>query len=346
MKRNQLFLLTMITIGLLAAGCFGGSQVNEEVTAPLRSPHPTFTPTPATPATPTAPALAVAAAEASAAPAVDVASQASATQPEAEAAPDAAPKAETALAVISEDLINIRRGPGLEYPPIKLGMRGDEFTIIGRSADDLWWQVCCVEELPAWISKTYIDADGPIDAIPVADPDAAAQEDVVIAPTPLPAPVEQSQPAPEVPAETAPEASPEEAAPEEAAPPSEPPAPAFPFTLATQESFPENNDLVRIFLYVYQGEEALPGYSLRVSKDGAAMPVNGVSSDASGMTWPTASPRQRFQNLKVEFPGVNPGGVWEIQLVDGSGAEVGPPATVTMSATDANRELYVRYEKQ
>ena len=35
----------MITIGLLAAGCFGGSQVNEEVTAPLRSPHPTFTPT-------------------------------------------------------------------------------------------------------------------------------------------------------------------------------------------------------------------------------------------------------------------------------------------------------------
>lgn len=332
MKRNRFFLLIMITIGLLAAGCFGGSQVNEEVAAPLRSPHPTFTPTPATPATPTAPALTIAEAENSAPPTVAVASQASAAQPETEAAP----KAETALAVISEDLINIRRGPGLDYPPIKLGMRGDEFTIIGRSADDLWWQVCCVEELPAWITKTYIDADGPIDAIPVADPNAAAQEDVVIAPA-SPTPVEQSQPAPEAPAEDAPQ---------EAAPPDEPAPPAFPFILAAQEAFPENNNLVRVFLYAYQGEEALPGYSLRVSRDGAAMPVNGVSSDASGMTWPTASPRQRFQNLKVEFPGVNPGGVWEIQLVDGSGAEVGPPATFTLSATDANRELYVRYEKQ
>lgn len=331
------FILLFTLAVLLLAGCFGSREVSQEAPAPLRSPHPTFTPTPPQPPTPTPPPTIETAAPETAMLAAPVA-----------VAPveQAASPAQTALAVISDDLINLRRGPGLEYPPIKLGMRGDEFTIIGRSADDLWWQICCVEELPAWVSKTYVETDGPVDAIPVADPNAAAQEGVILAPTATPAPVTQNPP--EAPAAEAPaaEAPAEATPPAEAAPPAEAPAPAFPFALTAQESFPENNDLVRIFLYVYQGESALPGYTLRVTKDGAELPVNGVSADAAGLTWPTASPRQRFQNMKVEFPGVNPGGRWEIQLVDGGGAPVGPVATFTLTATDTNRELYVRYEKQ
>ncbi len=356
MKRIQVVLLGIVAISLVVSGCFGGSQVREEAAAPLRSPHPTFTPTPSAPASPTQPVAAEAGAPASPTQPVAAEAGAPAAVPAnpaapAEAAPVAQPAetaaeaaAEAALAVVNEDLINIRRGPGLEYPPLKLGMRGDQFTIIGRSADDLWWQVCCVEELPAWISKTYVDADGAVDSIPVADPNAAAQEGVVLAATATatPAPAAQSEPAPEAPAQ----APPAEAAPQETAPPTDTPAPAFPFALAAQESFPENNNLVRIFLYVYEGETALPGYTLRVTKDGAELPVSGASADAAGMTWPTASPRQRFQNLKIEFPGINPDGVWEIQLMDGSGAPAGAPATFTMSATDTNRELYVRYEKQ
>jgi hypothetical protein len=42
---------------------------------------------------------------------------------------------------------------------------------------------------------------------------------------------------------------------------------------------------------------------------------------------------------------VQPAGVWEVQLIDGSGATVGPPAVFTLVANDQNRELYVRYEK-
>jgi uncharacterized protein YraI len=338
MKPIYFVLLCILAASLLIAGCFGNREVSEEAPAPLRSPHPTFTPTPMQPPTPVPPPAAADAPTMAA-----VAAPADAAAPDAQAATDA----QTALAVISEDLINIRRGPGLEYPPLRLGMRGDEFTIIGRSADDLWWQICCVEELPAWVSKTYVEADGPVDAIPVADPNAAAQEGVIQAPTATPAPVVQNQPASVAPTEAPPvEAPPAEAAPEEPTPPAAESAPAFPFVLAAQESFPENNNLVRIFLYVYQGETALPGYTLRVTQDGAELPVSGVSADAAGMTWPTASPRQRFQNLKVEFPGVNPGGTWEIQLIDGGGAAVGPLATFTMSATDTNRELYLRYEKQ
>ncbi len=42
---------------------------------------------------------------------------------------------------------------------------------------------------------------------------------------------------------------------------------------------------------------------------------------------------------------MQPGGVWEVQLVDGSGAPAGAAATFTLAANDPNRELYVRYEK-
>jgi hypothetical protein len=49
--------------------------------------------------------------------------------------------------------------------------------------------------------------------------------------------------------------------------------------------------------------------------------------------------------MKVEFPGVQAAGTWEVQLVDGSGALAGPPAMFTLVGGDQNRELYVRYEK-
>ncbi len=112
-----------------------------------------------------------------------------------------------------------------------------------------------------------------------------------------------------------------------------------------QEQLPETNNLVRIFAYIYQGDQPLGGYTLRVVHDGAELPVSATSVDSVNFTWPIANPRQRFQNLKIEFSGVQVGGNWQVQLLDGSGAEAGPPATFTLSGADENRELYVRYEK-
>lgn len=336
MKRSVFLLLCTILIGAVAAGCSGRSQVIEDA-APLRSPYPTFTPTPPTAATPAGEAP-ISVVDGQTPSPVDIGDQGS--QQVALSPPEDPAGGETALAVVNDDLINIRRGPGLQYPPLRLGMRGDQFTITGRSADNLWWQVCCVEERQAWISQTYIDADGPVDAVPVVDPSADVSGIVVVDPTPLPPPTPVPPAAPVV------QTAPVQDAPDESAPPAEPPAPAFPFALAAQEQFPEGNDLVRIFLYVYQGDQVLPGYSLRVSKEGADLPVSAVSADTSGLTWPTASPRQRFHNMKVEFPGVSPGGTWEIQLIDGGGAAVGPVATFALATGDTNRELYVRYEKQ
>ncbi|MCB0056244.1 MAG: hypothetical protein KDE45_04425 [Caldilineaceae bacterium] len=344
MKIRPMLGVALLALSVITSGCFGRSEAQEAV--PIRTPRPTFTPTPPQPATPEAPAASQPAVE-NAAPVVEAQpvpeQPAPAEQAAAQPAEEAAAAPQTAIAVINEDLINIRRGPGLQYPVLKLGMRGDQYTLIGRSADDEWWQICCIEELPGWITQQYVDADGPVDGIAVADPDAEVQALVVAPPTPeqaaTAAPVVEAAP----PVEAAPEAVTEAPATEEA--PAEPPAPAFEFNLATQERFPESNDLVRVFLYVSQGDKAVPGYSLRVVHDGVEMPVTATSADQAGMTWPTASPRQRFQNMKVEFPGVSSAGTWEIQLLDGGKAPAGPVATFTLAATDTDRELYVRYDK-
>lgn len=328
-KQKLVLLLLLGAVVTLSAGCFGGQQVEEEPIAPLRSPHPTFTPTPVQPPSPTPVAPSTASEAQSSTPGENISTQSGQT-------PASEQELQTVLGVLNDDLVNIRRGPGLQYPPIRLGMRGDQFTITGRSADDEWWRICCVEEQPAWVYQSFVDVEGPVDAVPVVDVDESTGGPVVINPTPTPAP----QPLPQ----NAPAESPQESPTE--APPAELTTPPFPFALVAQEQFPESNPLVRIFLYVYEGDQPLSGYSLRVSKDGVELPVGVVSGDAAGLTWPIASPRQRFQNMKVEFPGADPAGTWVVQLIDGSGVAVGPAATFTLGPNDANRELYVCYERQ
>lgn len=302
---------------LSLAGCFGSrTEIPAEETL-IRTPRPTFTPTPAAPAQ--APATPPPVADTAAA--LPTAPLTLTPLPEAEGTTGAA--GEAVIAVINDDLVNIRSGPGLEYPVLGMANRGDEFTVVGKDASEEWWKICCFEEREAWTVKYYVDISGPVDTIAVAEAEAAPV-------------ATEAAPQPEAPA--APPSAETEA-------PTEPPAPSFPFNLVAQEQFPEANNLVRIFLYVYQGDSALPGYSVRVLKDGAELPVNATSADAAGMTWPIASPRQRFQNMKVEFSGIQPAGTWEVQLIDSSGAAAGPPASFSLTGTDTNRELYVRYEK-
>src|SRR5690606_12780046 len=112
-------------------------------------------------------------------------------------------------------------------------------------------------------------------------------------------------------------------------------APAeFTFDLRNQEQFAETG-MVRIYLYVYSGNDALAGYSLRISHDGAELPVEGTSfAGQPALTWPFQDARQRYQNFKVEFPDVGPTGVWEVQLIDSSGNPVGPATTFTLAPND------------
>lgn len=296
-------LLTALVLlsGFLLSGC-GLFAAADEPAGPLaiRTAQPTFTPTvPPAPPTPVQ----------SDAPAANAG--------DAQVPAAGAPASENgAKAVINGPLVNARSGPSIDFDIIGEIERGAEFDIVGVNPDRTWWQICCVDDAPAWVIAEYVDTLGLVDSVPVVGGTAETQ---------APAPVEAAQ---------------------ATATPTAVAAPVASFDLETQEQFPETS-VVRIFLYVYSGNSALEGYSLAVTKDGASLPVEGSSFGGQpAFTWPFQDPRQRFQNFKVEYSDTAPAGVWQVQLIDKSGATVGPPATFTLSANDPQQELYVRYAQR
>jgi hypothetical protein len=236
-----------------------------------------------------------------------------------------------AKAVINTPLVNVRAGPSTDDEVVGTAERGAEFDIIGISPDQTWWYICCIDGTEAWVINEFVDTLGPVDSVPVVGGPATGTADRE------PADTEQAA------------APPAGAEPTIAAEPSTPAptaAPVVNFILESQEQFPETG-VVRIFLYVFSGNDALGCYSLRVTKYGAELPVEGTSfAGQPAFTWPFQDPRQRFQNFKVEYDDTPAQGVWQVQLIDNTGATVGPPATFTLSSNDPQQELYVRYAQR
>lgn len=112
-------------------------------------------------------------------------------------------------------------GPGTAYSPIAIARNGAMLPVVSRTADGLWWQVCCLDGNAVWmpLDGRTILASGDANLVPISD--AIVYN---IEPTPLPIAV-----APELITETrsiqVPEAPP--------APPLEPGNPAC----ATGETF-------------------------------------------------------------------------------------------------------------
>lgn len=328
--RKGVLLLLLLSCATTAFGCTASSAADPY--QPIRSPYPTFTPTPVTgaqdnggsttenaqPAAVNSPVATIAAPPAPA-PATDTPAAPTDTPAPAPTATSAAPRL-----VVNAPLANVRTGPGIDYTVLTTVERGQEYEIVGKNAAGDWWHFCCVDGQQAWIISELVDIDGATDAVPVAEEAAQA------APAATPAAAATAAPT----ATTAPAETPVPAAPD------------FGFELVSAEQFSEPK-FVRIFLYVYDGEQGLEGYTLQIKKDGANVPVTGTSFGGQpGFTWPIADQRQRFQNMKVEFPNVASAGVWEVQLADGGGNPMGPPATFTLSANDPNQELYLRYKKR
>lgn len=175
---------------------------------------------------------------------------------------------------------------------------------------------------------------------PTIPPPAAAPTETPTSEPPTPAPTdtpaEAPAPAPtDTPAET---------------PTPEPTATApFAFTLEAAEKFPTDSlaaNVVRIYLYVYSPTSyGLPGYTLQVIHNGAALTVDEVSTGGiPEQTRDTPGPYTRFANMSVVF--VEPqAGRWEIQLLDPQRNPVGPVVPFDLTADERTRELYVRYRQ-
>ncbi len=88
--------------------------------------------------------------------------------------------------------VNVRTGPGTNFPVIGVAPFGREGEIIGRSADGNWWVVA----VPAaaggmgWVSTSFVAASDAADVPIIASP----APPVVIVPTPAPTPTPAPQP--------------------------------------------------------------------------------------------------------------------------------------------------------
>lgn len=336
----RIALLLCLSIFLLA-GC-GDNPTDENVAqAPLREARPTFTPTvasqqanaPAVAAVATEPAQPAGNAEAAPPEAASAAPAAIAEQPTPEATPAVNEKP---IVVINDELVNTRNGPGLNFDLVDTVPRGEQFDIVGKTVDGGWWKICCVKQQQVWVVNQFVTTKGNTDSVTVIT-DIFPEEQAPVAQAP--AAVQQPAAANPAPVAQQPTATPVPA-------PTTPPAPAFAFDLILQEQLPETN-VVHVFLFVFEGSNALEGFSLRVTHNGVELPGNGSVSigPVPGLTWPIADARQRLQNYKVEFPGEQPGGTWVAQLIQ-NGQPVGPPATFTLKDNDRDREMYVRYQKK
>lgn len=102
--------------------------------------------------------------------------------------------------------MNLRGGPGTNYPVIGSASAGDNFDISGKNEDGSWFQVCCLsnEEI-GWLSASLVTVEGEAATIQVA-PDI-----------PSPPPTPTAPPQPTSPPSTPP--SPATATPESELPP-------------------------------------------------------------------------------------------------------------------------------
>lgn len=222
-------------------------------------------------------------------------------------------------AIVTEALINLRSTPDLAGAVLGNAQRGQAFTIMGRDPLLTWWLVCCDGGQARWVHTGVVQVTGDVTLVPV----------VAQATTTIPT---NNQPVANIPVPTQ--------------APLPTPAAQFEFAVVEQAQF-EERITPRLYVYVYEKEDGLEGYTVRVRKDGRDLPVaQQTKPGLPGFTWPLPTDRQRYTNLKVEFPNVTPAGVWEVQLVDTNGRAVGPVATFRLQPNDAQQELYVKYRKR
>jgi len=80
------------------------------------------------------------------------------------------PKLAAPQAIIGSSSLNVRRGPGTNYPVIAAAPSGGSFAIVARNADASWWQICCVgpDDQEGWVFADLVTVEGDTSGIKVA----------------------------------------------------------------------------------------------------------------------------------------------------------------------------------
>ncbi len=124
--------------------------------------------------------------------------------------------ASTPFVSIETDNLNVRLGPGTDYPIIGQLGAGGQLALLGRNEAGDWLVVCCVDDRPGWVAARLVNTDADIMALPVGlpptrvpaapppPPTATPGPTIAAAPTPTPEPTSApvSPPAPTEPPPT------------------------------------------------------------------------------------------------------------------------------------------------
>ncbi len=144
-------------------------------------------------------------------------------QPPATATPEMA-AAPTPFVQVQEDLLNVRLGPGTDFPIVGQLSAGSQLALVGRDVSGDWLVVCCIDGKPGWVAARLVSTEADLLALPVGLPPTrapvaptatAAQTPGVTRPavatptpaataTPAPQPTDTPEPAPIEPTPTPP----------------------------------------------------------------------------------------------------------------------------------------------
>lgn len=306
-------LVLLITLLTTACGLLSRSTPEPTPTRPLR---PTFTPTPVALATPTP-----------VPPTPTPVPPAAATQPQEEPpTPTPVPPTPTPeskpVAVVSADLVNVRSGPGTNYPRQGQVKSGTTLEIVSRNPEGDWWQVCCVKGQQVWIFGDLVTTQGNVAGVPVA----------ANIPTPPPTPTPRPVPPTNTPAPT---------------PTPGPGCGTCQFTLdGGPEFFPDTNPHLKLYMRVWHPgrNEPQASYTLHIERNGQDISRPDVVSHTGGfdLTWPFPEPRQRKHNYALEIPG-DPTGTYTFWLINGNGDRASGNYQFTIPAGSDQHEVWISF---
>jgi uncharacterized protein YraI len=184
MKRNIFLLAALLAALLITASCAGAGPQPQPV-PPTKTPKPTFTPVPVVvpEILPTA-TIAPAETAPTAAPVVTPTVAAAPAVTPTVAAPTAAPAA-AAPSFTAKQTVNVRGGPGTDYPVVGQLAAGQGAPIAAKTQAGDWVQFAYNGD-PAWVVSDLINVTGDIASVKVATNIPAAPAPVAQAPAPPP----------------------------------------------------------------------------------------------------------------------------------------------------------------
>ena len=197
--RSLLVAVSLLLVAILIAGCgllFGGGSEEAPTPTPERELVPTFTPTPEGMAAPTEEPMVeqpVQEQPVQAEPVVQPTEPPAEPTPEPTLEPTPEPTATpVAKLIVTNDVANVRNGPGTNYGIAGSVTRDQAFDIVAKNADGTWWQFCCINGQQAWIFAELVRTEN-AGNVAVAE-DIPEPPPVAVAPAPTEAPPAPTEP--------------------------------------------------------------------------------------------------------------------------------------------------------